>query len=465
RPPDPPRGGPVEGGRLQHLGGHGAEPGVDRDHHEREGAPHHFEQDQEEGAVAAVGPGEVAEAEDAVDRAEVGVEQEQPDGGAGDGGGRPRAEAGQHQGEPGQRPDPGEEHGERAAHGEGGHDADRREHHGGQQHLPELVVGEEFGVVAEALEGGGLAPADLCLGVVEQRDQAERVDRVGEQPAEDDEGGGEVEPGGAGGSRAAAGRRGRTAGAAGAGPAAEVRRPPGTGGRRAGGRRHPADPKASFIFFAASPAAVSTSFLPLTISWNIVGRTCEESICAQAGEAGTNSVPAASVLTNGFRKGSSAAACSRTSVKVGRKPIASNISPCAFLEASRFIRSTARVRWEVDFRTPMLSPPARAGATEPGSTPGSGTTAYLPLTFPASMAAWLKSPPIAMAAFPEAKAVTVSLPPMPAHLAAGQLSSPKREVYASMPLRASGLSTAAAYEPPLPVASSPPWAHRKGIAP
>src|SRR5690606_40651773 len=107
------------------------------------------------------------------------------------------------------------------------------------------VVGEEFGVVAEALEGGGLAPADLCLGVVEQRDQAELVDRVGEQPAEDDEGGGEVEPGGAGGSRAAAGRRGRTAGAAGAEPAAEVRRPPGTGGRRAGGRCHPADPKRS----------------------------------------------------------------------------------------------------------------------------------------------------------------------------------------------------------------------------
>ena len=76
----------------------------------------------------------------------------------------------------------------------------------------------------------------------------------------------------------------------------------------------------------------------------------------------------------------------------------------------------------------MLLPPANAGAIEPGSTPGSGTTAYLPLTVPASTAAWLKSPPIAMAALPEAKAVTVSLPPMAAHLAAGQLSSPKSEV-------------------------------------
>ncbi len=113
----------------------------------------------------------------------------------------------------------------------------------------------------------------------------------------------------------------------------------------------------------------------------------------------------------------------------------------------------------------MLLPPANAGAIEPGLIPGSGTTAYFPLTFPASAAAWLKSPPIAMAAFPEANAVTVSLPPMPAHLAAGQLSSPKREVYASMPFRAAGLSMAEAYAPPLPVARSPPLAQMNGIAP
>lgn len=92
----------------------------------------------------------------------------------------------------------------------------------------------------------------------------------------------------------------------------------------------------------------------------------------------------------------------------------------------------------------MLLPPAKAGAMEPGSTPGSGTTAYLPFTAPASMAWWLKSPPMAMAAFPEAKAVTVSLPVMPAHLAAGQLASPNRDVYALMPFWAAALSMAEA---------------------
>jgi len=66
---------------------------------------------------------------------------------------------------------------------------------------------------------------------------------------------------------------------------------------------------------------------------------------------------------------------------------------------------------------------------------------------------------------PAANAVMVSLPPMPAHSAAGQLSSVKREVYALMPFRASALSMAAAQEPPLPVASSPPSAQTKGIAP
>ncbi|CAM5432333.1 hypothetical protein SFUMM280S_10516 [Streptomyces fumanus] len=169
--------------------------------------------------------------------------------------------------------------------------------------------------------------------------------------------------------------------------------------------------------------------------------------------------------TNGLTNGSDSAARARTSVKVGRKPIASNSSPCAFFDASLFIRSTARDRCAVDFRTPMLLPPAKAGAIEPGCTPGSGTTAYLPLTLPASTAWWLKSPPMAMAAFPAANAVTVSLPPMPAHLAVGQLSSPKRAVYASMPLRAAALPTAAVYVPSSPVASSPPCAQRKGSAP
>ena len=78
---------------------------------------------------------------------------------------------------------------------------------------------------------------------------------------------------------------------------------------------------------------------------------------------------------------------------------------------------------------------------------------------------WLKSPPIAMPALPAANAVIVSLPPIPAHLAAGQLSSPKSEVYALMPFWAAALSIAEAYEPPLPVASSPPFAQMKGIAP
>ncbi|KPC77478.1 hypothetical protein ADL26_02650, partial [Thermoactinomyces vulgaris] len=92
--PDPPLGGAVQRGGLQHLGGDGADAGVDGDHHEREGAPDHFEQDQGEGAVAAVRPGEVAEAEEPVDRAEVGVEEEHPHRGAGDGRGGPGAERG-----------------------------------------------------------------------------------------------------------------------------------------------------------------------------------------------------------------------------------------------------------------------------------------------------------------------------------------------------------------------------------
>lgn len=213
------------------------------------------------------------------------------------------------------------------------------------------------------------------------------------------------------------------------------------------------------------PAAAPTSFLPLTTSWNIVGSTSDESIVAQAAEAGTNFVPAARVSTNGFTNGSSAATRCRTSVKVGRKPIASNSSPCASFDASRFIRSTARVRCEVLLSTPMLLPPAKAGAIEPGRTPGSGTTAYSPFTSPASTAWRLKSPAIAMPALPEANAVTVSLPPMPAHLAAGQLSSPNRDVYASMPFCAAAPSMAEAYEPPLPVASSPPLAQMKGMAP
>lgn len=113
----------------------------------------------------------------------------------------------------------------------------------------------------------------------------------------------------------------------------------------------------------------------------------------------------------------------------------------------------------------MLFPPANAGAIDPSGAPGSGTTAYLPFTEPASTAAWLKSQPIAMAALPEAKAVTVALPPIAAHLAAGQLLSPKSEVYASMPLRARSLLMAALYVPPLSSASSPPFARMNGIAP
>lgn len=48
---------------------------------------------------------------------------------------------------------------------------------------------------------------------------------------------------------------------------------------------------------------------------------------------------------------------------------------------------------------------------------------------------------------------------------AGQLSSPKRDVYALMPFRAAALSIAEVYAPPLTVASSPPPAQMKGIAP
>ncbi len=70
-----------------------------------------------------------------------------------------------------------------------------------------------------------------------------------------------------------------------------------------------------------------------------------------------------------------------------------------------------------------------------------------------------------MAALPEAKAVTVALPPMAAHLAAGQLSSPKREVYASMPLRAFSLLMPEVNFPSVSPASSPPLAQMKGIAP
>src|SRR4051812_44930845 len=200
-------------------------------------------------------------------------------------------------------------------------------------------------------------------------------------------------------------------------------------------------------------------------SCSIVGSTNEESISDHPGDAGTNFVPAANVWTNGFSNGTFAAAASRTSVKVGRNPIASNIEACVFFEVSCSIRSTASVRCEVLLSTPMLLPPAKAGAIDPDFTPGSGTTAYLPLTFPASTAVWLKSPPIAMPAFPAANAVIVSLPPMPAHLAAGQLASPKSEVYALMPFCAAAPSMAEAYEPPFPVASSPPLAQTKGIAP
>ena len=61
--------------------------------------------------------------------------------------------------------------------------------------------------------------------------------------------------------------------------------------------------------------------------------------------------------------------------------------------------------------------------------------------------------------------MTVALPPIEAHLAAGQLSSPKSEVYALMPFWAAALLMAALYEPPLSSASSPPLAQMKGIAP
>lgn len=72
--------------------------------------------------------------------------------------------------------------------------------------------------------------------------------------------------------------------------------------------------KAASIFFAASSAAALTSLRPLTTSWNIVGRTREESIWPQPGDAGTNLVPASRVSMKGFTKGWRCAAAARTSV-------------------------------------------------------------------------------------------------------------------------------------------------------
>lgn len=97
--------------------------------------------------------------------------------------------------------------------------------------------------------------------------------------------------------------------------------------------------------------------------------------------------------------------------------------------------------------------------------PGSGTTAYLPLTAPSSIAWWLKSPPIAMPAFPAANAVTVSLPPICAHLAAGQLSGPKRSVYAAIPACDFLSASVEVYAPSFSSARPPPCAQRKGMAP
>lgn len=164
-------------------------------HDERERAPDDLEEDEGEGAVAPVGPGEVTQAEQSVDGSVVGVEQEDPDGGPGDGGGGPRTERGKQQDQPRQGPDAGQQYGERAAHAEGGDHTAGGEDDGGEQDLSELAVAEQRPIVVEAFEGRGFAPADLSLGVFEEGDQAELVDRVGQQRGEYDECGREVEPG------------------------------------------------------------------------------------------------------------------------------------------------------------------------------------------------------------------------------------------------------------------------------
>ena len=182
-PPDPPLRRAVEGGRLQDLARDGADPGVHRDHHERERAPHHFEQHEQERAVAAVRPGVVAEAEDPVDRAEVRVEQEHPHRRAGDRGRRPRAERGQHQREPGQRPYARQEYGERAADREGAQDAGRREDERGEQHRRELAVREQRRrSCPNPWKLVGCAAADLGLGVLAGR-RSGRVGRSGRRAA------------------------------------------------------------------------------------------------------------------------------------------------------------------------------------------------------------------------------------------------------------------------------------------
>lgn len=194
-PPDPPLRGPVQSGGLQHLGGHGADPGVDRHHHEREGAPDHFEQHEEERAQPPVRPRVVPEPQNPVHRPEVGIEEQQPHGRPGDGRRGPGPQRGQHQHESRHRTHPSEQHGQRTPDGKRRDDTGPREQHGGHQHLPELTVRKQRGVVPEPLESRRLPTTDLSLRVLEERDQPKLIDRVDQQPAKDDKSRGQIQPG------------------------------------------------------------------------------------------------------------------------------------------------------------------------------------------------------------------------------------------------------------------------------
>ena len=192
------RAGAVHPGRLLHLRRDGLQPGQQRQGHERERLPDHHHADGDEGREAVVEPREAGEVVAEVRQRPVHepvlvVEHPPPH--------HPGRHPGHGPGQQHQHSQQGsaperliEQQGHRQAGGQGGRHAGEAEHRRGQEHLPEVGVGQEVAVVVEADE------AALPRRQVGQAGGAERQpdrppDGVHHQAEDDEQGGRQQEPG------------------------------------------------------------------------------------------------------------------------------------------------------------------------------------------------------------------------------------------------------------------------------